>query len=212
MNSEIHSQIPEIKKSDEKESQNRFDPDKRIDRSESNQPEHAKDGFNPDQRIQASFRDDKGNVYQDENGLLKNKTYELNHYIFTTDSKGRIKSAEGTLRLKRPDENREPEKVSIKVISKNENLKTDDRGRLIGDRFYGPGTLGNLVAMDFHLNRGEYKKMENNNAKAVNEGKKVYLKVEPKYRGKENRPYVINATSTIDGEKITISFKNRSDV
>ena len=63
--------------------------------------------------------------------------------------------------------------------------------------------------MNSNLNRGELKALENRWAKALQEGKTVYVKIEPLYEGTSLRPESFYITSSIDGETLLEhTFKN----
>ena len=109
------------------------------------------------------YLDDNGTKYRVGDHLLPNTEFEVNKYKYETDDKGRVVSAEGKLRLRAPDGNRE----HVRELEGQEYKPDDDRGHLIGDRFGGSGKLENLVPMDLHLNRGDYAKLERTLADAV---------------------------------------------
>ena len=153
--------------------------------------------------------DDNGNIYQKKNpetGIyegLPNTTYQLNGYNYKTDGKGRIVSAGGTLKAK-AHEGRPTINDDVKGMTGR-----DEKGHLIGDQFEGSNLNGNLVAMDFDVNRSDYKKMEEKLAKYVNEyGKKVDMKVDVKYKGNSDRPTDFIVKYTVDGETFKETFKN----
>lgn len=54
----------------------------------------------------------------------------------------------------------------------------DDGGHLIGARFGGSGDQENLTAQDRNLNRGEYKKLENEWERHLGQGDKVFVHIE----------------------------------
>ena len=63
--------------------------------------------------------------------------------------------------------------------------------------------------MNANLNRGEWKQMENEWAKALRKGKTVKVKIEPLYEGTSLRPESFYITSSIDGETLSEhTFKN----
>lgn len=156
------------------------------------------------------YTDDSGKVYRIGDDLRPGITYEINGYIYKTDNKGRIISAEGILQ-KKDHEGRPPIKDGMDKVGKGDQKDTDDRGHLIGDQFNGGNGLENLVPMDAELNRGDFKKLENMLADAVDDGAEVYVKVEPVYEGDSNRPIGFRVTYTINGETDTVYFKNGSD-
>ena len=80
------------------------------------------------------YYDDHGNLYRVGKELAPNRLYELNGYIYNTDDKGRIISAEGDLHIK-DREGRLPIRDSLEDIGKGDQFEDDDRGHLIGDQY-----------------------------------------------------------------------------
>ena len=151
--------------------------------------------------------DDNGEVYRIGDELVPNNTYEINGYKYETDDNGRIISAEGKLQLK--DHEGRLDMDSRSQLDKGDMKDTDDRGHLIADRFNGSGGIENLVPMDRELNQhGDYSSLENTLADAVNDGAKVYLKVEPVYEGNSTRPSEFKVSYEINGEKTVKVFLN----
>ena len=142
-----------------------------------------------------------------ENDLAPITEYDLNGYKYTTDEKGRIVSAEGTLHMKNR-EGRLPIKDSIEDIGKGDQKDGDDRGHLIGDQFDGSNGLENMIPQDSIINRNDFKNFENELAKEVKDGKEVYVKIEPVYDGDSRRPVAIVVTYSIDGEESVRVFPN----
>ena len=153
------------------------------------------------------YYDDNDKLYRVENDLAPNTEYELNGYKYTTDEKGRIVSAEGTLHMKNR-EGRLPIKDSIEDIGKGDQKDGDDRGHLIGDQFDGSNGLENMIPQDANINRNDFKNFENELAKEVKDGKEVYVKIEPVYDGDSRRPVAIVVTYSIDGEESVRVFPN----
>ena len=215
-----------------------FDPDKRIEPGEQNiAPENNAPDYDPDRRIVPDeektspeadtsdlepeenapddtaapdkvYNDDNGNPYRVNGELVPDNEFTKDGYTYKTDSQGRPVSAEGKLQLKDQGAEKTPLKETMDDIGKGDERSGDDRGHLIADMFKGSGGLENLVPMDAHLNRGEYKSMENTLAKAVKNGDSVYFKVEPVYQGDSHRPSSFKATYTINGEKTVKVFQN----
>ncbi len=156
------------------------------------------------------FADERGKVFRVGDELVANNEYNLNGYKYKTDSKGRIISAEGKLRLK--NKSRESIKDSMEQIGKGYQKTTDDRGHLIADVFDGDNGLGNLVPQDSHLNEVDVRALEMTLVKALKQHKEVYLKVEPVYSkkigSKDRRPKYFVYTYTIDGETTVRRFRN----
>lgn len=153
------------------------------------------------------YYDDSGKLYRVENELIPNAKYELNGYEYSTDNKGRIISAEGTLRMKER-EGRLPIRDSIEDIGKGDQLENDDRGHLIGDQFDGPNGLENMISQDANINRNDFKNFENELAKEVKEGREVITKIEPVYNNESRRPLAIVVSYSIDDEKYMKIFPN----
>ena len=133
-----------------------------------------------------------------EDGKLKsNVTYQTGEYeyIYKTDSKGRISNwSTNDLQLtdreeRLPHDSKTPGKV-----------KGDHAGHLAGDRFGGSPEIDNLVSQSSGVNLGEYKKIENQWAKAIADGKKVTTNVEVVYDGDSLRPKLFKVRYTIDGK------------
>lgn len=165
--------------------------------------------INPDKLIEPAnkeYRDDNGKLFRKGNELIPNNKYVDNGYDYHTDSKGRIKSAEGQLHP-----SKEPRKQisdSMETIGKGDQKEGDQKGHLFADRFGGGNGLENIVAMDGRVNQSDYKRIENTCAKALESGHEVYLKVVPKYEKNSNRPTSFRITYTIDGEKTVTTIKN----
>jgi predicted ribonuclease toxin of YeeF-YezG toxin-antitoxin module len=126
-------------------------------------------------------------------------------YHYKTDDQGRIIHAEtDDLKLTDRDE-RLPHDSD--TPGKQEG---DDAGHLIGDRFGGSPEIDNLISQSSDVNRGEYKKMENEWADAIKNGEKVEVKIDVKYEGDDKRPSEIIVQYKIgDGDWEERSFDNR---
>ncbi|KAB2927683.1 MAG: hypothetical protein F9K24_22525 [Leptonema illini] len=142
----------------------------------------------------------------DETGRLKpSSKYKAGEfdYFYETDDLGRIKSVEAenlqlTERSKRlRHESNTPEK-----------LKGDDAGHLIADRFGGSPKTDNLVSQLRGKNRGEYRKIEDEWAAAVKDGKKVTVRIEINYPDDGLRPQEIRLKYTVDGEYFVKAIPN----
>ena len=154
------------------------------------------------------YTDDNAKVFRIDDELVPNNKFEMNGYSYRTDIEGRPATAEGTLRLKDdPSKHPNPDDV-IEVIGKGDELKTDDRGHLIGNRFDGSGGMENFTAQDLKLNRGEINQLEKMLAEKVENGDEVYLKIKPKYEGNSRRPTEYKYIYTVNGEKSVQVFRN----
>ncbi len=155
------------------------------------------------------YFDDNGTKYREGDILEPNTKFERNGYSYETDDNGRVISAEGKLQVK-DHKGRSEMPDSRDTVAHGEMKSTDDRGHLIADRFNGSGELENLVPMEGKLNKGDYARLEDTLAEAVNDGADVRLKVEPVYEDDASRPSEFRVTYSIDGEKDAVIFKNRS--
>ncbi|GAA0086285.1 hypothetical protein UT300007_27240 [Clostridium sp. CTA-7] len=79
-------------------------------------------------------------------------------------------------------------------------LAGDHAGHLAGDRFGGSPELDNLVSQSSNVNLSQYKKIENQCATVIKEGKQVKVNVEIKYDGDGLRPSEFNVQYEIDGK------------
>lgn len=127
--------------------------------------------------------------------LRPNTTYEKHGYVYKTDDFGRPEVISGQIKLKEGTRN-------FKVQSEIGKLgdKEDEGGHLIGTRFDGPADAINLVPQNANLNRGEWKAMENEWAKAAAEGKKVEVQIKPHYYYDDaKRPYYFEVNYKVNG-------------
>ena len=177
--------------------------EQKQDVSEENPHQETRDG-------KTYYYDDNGILYRVDKELQPNTEYEINGYKYKTDKKGRIISAEGNLHIK-DREGRLPIKDSLEDIGKGDEKEGDDRGHLIGDQFDGSNGMENMVPQDADINRKDFKNLENELAQEVKDGKKVYVKVEPQYKGDSRRPVSIKVTYYIDGEKNVTIFPNSQE-
>ncbi len=155
------------------------------------------------------YQDDNNKTYRIGDRLKSNERFEINGYTYETDKNGRIKTAEGKLRLPSKEEkNNHKNMDSMEAVGKGDQLKTDQRGHLIGDRFGGRGGIENLSPMSGELNQKDYNKLETLWADAIKNGSQVEVKIQPRYEGKSNRPSEYRVSYSIDGERSITVFKN----
>jgi filamentous hemagglutinin len=127
---------------------------------------------------------EKGNWNQTLNKPEPNTVYNVNdRYRYHTDEFGRVEKVEGTLTLQNMDRNTYQQCIAGKC-----GLAGDEGGHLIASILGGPGEGLNLVPMNGNLNKGEWKKIENEWVQALKEGKKVQVKIEPTYLLNNKRP------------------------
>jgi predicted ribonuclease toxin of YeeF-YezG toxin-antitoxin module len=140
--------------------------------------------------------------------LKPNITYTTPEgYIYKTDDLGRITSAEGTLQLIAGKRNA----YAQKTVGRDDRLKDDDGGHLIATIFKGSGDFDNLVPMNGNLNKGEWKKLENDWAKALKAKppKEVKVKIKPIYDGNSQRPVKFDVKYKIGNKWDTAILKNK---
>ena len=142
----------------------------------------------------------------DENGNLKsNIKYQTGEfkYNYETDANGRISNW-----------NTDNLQLTEREGRLNYNADTpgkeagDHAGHLAGDRFGGSPELDNIVSQSQNVNLSQYKKIENQWAKAISEGKEVTVNVDIKYDGDGLRPIEFNVEYTIDGDFFSQSILN----
>lgn len=118
-----------------------------------------------------------------------------NHYIYQTDSLARPSNATGVLLMGQDG--------ASKYRYKNppEKIKGyDDSGHIVGRRFGAGGKLDNILSQCSKINQGDYKKMEDVWAAALESGKEVYVDFDIHYPGESRRPDWYDVTYYIDGE------------
>lgn len=149
--------------------------------------------------------DDNGNIYKKNGELMPNTTYERNGYIYTTDENGRITTWGGDAKYE-PENERD---TNAQTESGGEDRKDgDDGGHLVARVLGGSSGNENIVPMRDTVNRGDYKKSENEIAEAKKQGKDVQDSGRVIYEGDSKRPSKIERTYTIDGEKSHLMVDN----
>ncbi|WP_219649729.1 DNA/RNA non-specific endonuclease [Clostridium sporogenes] len=125
-------------------------------------------------------------------------------YFYETDDIGRIQKFEtDNLQLtERSDRLSHSKNTPGKVKGK------DNAGHLAGDRFGGSPKIDNLVSQLEKVNKSQYKKIENQWARALEEGKNVKVNIEIKYEGNSLRPSEFNVKYEIDGKRYRQSILN----
>ena len=136
--------------------------------------------------------------------LKENIIYESKGYYYQTDELGRIKAAQGELRLEDGVRN----KGDQLKAGGDDRLPSDHGGHLIARIFGGSGELDNLVAMDAIVNNSRYRKIENQWKNALQEGKEVNVTIDIVYDGANKRPKKFNVKFVIDEQEATESFLN----
>ncbi|MED9969346.1 MAG: DNA/RNA non-specific endonuclease [Ruminococcus sp.] len=152
--------------------------------------------------------DDNGRSYRAGDNLNANNTFVRNGYQYTTDSRGRVVSASGTLNINEEGQANRRMSDSIEIIGKGHQKATDDRGHLIGHQFNGSDSLENLVPQNAKINQGNFKRLEDHLAKLVKSGYNVTANVVPIYSQQSHRPDAIFYFYTVNDNAFTVLFPN----
>ncbi|TYR81850.1 transposase [Priestia megaterium] len=146
-----------------------------------------------------------GSHMRTDGALKPNVKYKAGEYeyLYETDNMGRLKEFNADdLKLTERD-SRLPHK------SNTPGKETGDHaGHLAGDRFGGSPDLDNLVSQSSNVNLSKYKKLENQWATAIKEGKKVSVNVKVNYDGTGLRPISFEIKYNIDGVIKKVRLKN----
>ncbi len=90
----------------------------------------------------------------------------------------------------------------------SERRKSDDGGHYVAARFNGPTEAFNHFAQDASFNRGRYRLVEDQWARAKRAGKKVTVWIKPHYDRRSVRPSVIDIGFAIDGIEHSLKLPN----
>lgn len=152
--------------------------------------------------------DDNGYIYKKNGELLSDKEYTVSSNKYRTDEYGNkiscdsepIYTEDGTRNIKEQKE-----------IGGDERREDDDGGHIIAKILGGTEGQENLVPMRRTINRGDYKKMENEISKVLQEGKHVILHIDLEYNKDSRRPSKIISEYIIDEKKTVIEFDNKEN-
>ena len=152
--------------------------------------------------------DDNGDTYKKNGELLPNKEYTVNGNKYRTDEHGNKISCDSEPSYTEDGTRNTKEQ---KESGGEERQEDDDGGHIIAKILGGAEGEENLVPMRRTINRGDYKKMENEISKALQEGKKVTVHIDLEYEEDSGRPSKIRAEYTIDGKKTVVEFDNKEN-
>lgn len=130
-----------------------------------------------------------------------------NGYDYAIDDQGRTRTVSGELMLN-PDQGRS--RSAQAAAGGSDRLPTDDGGHYIAARFDGPTDAFNHFAQHSNLNRGRYRALEDQWARAKRAGKDVDVEIVPKFDGSSERPATLDIWFTIDGDRKSVWFSNSS--
>ena len=145
------------------------------------------------------------NPFDEAENLKPNIKYQTGEfkYNYETDANGRISNWNtDNLQLTERDGRLNYNSDSLGKI------EGDHAGHLAGDRFGGSPERDNIVSQSQNVNLSQYKKIENQWAKAISEGKEVTVNIDIKYDGDGFRPIEFNVEYTIDGDFFSQSILN----
>ena len=152
--------------------------------------------------------DDNGQTYKKNGELLPNDEYKVKGSTYRTDEKGRPISCDAKLQYTEDGSRNMKEQ---RESGGEERQEDDDGGHIVARILGGVEGIENLVPMRRTINRGDYKKMENEISKALQEGKEVTLHIDIEYDGDSSRPSEICAEYTIDGKRTVCEFDNNEN-
>ncbi|GGJ41846.1 DNA/RNA non-specific endonuclease [Virgibacillus salexigens] len=182
-----------------------------VTESSSGAGKHLDDGKDLAKGIDNGTRQVSDDIIKDGSHLVKggklkpNVKYQAGeyNYQYKTDGLGRL-----------TDFNAD----DLKLTKRNNRLSHksntpgkepgDHAGHLAADRFGGSPDLDNLVSQSSGVNLSKYKKLENQWAKAIEEGKDVSVNVKVNYEGNSLRPSSFDIEYEIDGRMRFTSLEN----
>ncbi len=128
-------------------------------------------------------------------------------YNYVLDDLGRPVEASGKLKLGKGKRDQSAQKTA----GGSDRLDDDDGGHLIAARFGGGYNAENLVPQNANLNRSAWKKMENEWADALKNGKEVEVRIRVEYEGDSKRPSRFIVEHVIgEGDAVRTEFVNEA--
>lgn len=128
-----------------------------------------------------------------------------NGYQWWLDPTGRLREVEGTLTSSNAPRR---SRATQRQAGRPDRRPTDDGGHYIAPRFNGPTDAFNHFAQDQNFNRGQYRALEDQWARALRAGKRVDVRIKPVYDRASRRPKYINVWFWIDGHLESQRFPN----
>ncbi|WP_374146102.1 DNA/RNA non-specific endonuclease [Sphingomonas sp. 28-63-12] len=127
-----------------------------------------------------------------------------NGYDFEVDRAGKMRRASGDLTQGAENRSRRGQRATGGL----DRRSTDDGGHYIARRFNGPPDDFNLFPQDANFNRGRYRVLEDQWARAKRAGKSVMIEIIPRFVGGSTRPSALDVYFRIDGELRSVKFQN----
>ncbi|WP_294330411.1 DNA/RNA non-specific endonuclease [uncultured Sphingomonas sp.] len=132
-----------------------------------------------------------------------------NGYDYQIDERDRTRRVSGVLVLA-------PSQPRSRSLQRGaggaDRLPTDDGGHYIASRFNGPTEAFNYFAQDASVNRGKYRALEDQWARAKRVGSAVTVKIVPHFRGTSQRPMTIDVVFNINGRENSVKLPNERGV
>ncbi len=143
-------------------------------------------------------------------GTVPTETRPLRHevrngYEYWIDDEGRTRRVSGTLAS---TDKQVRSRTAQSQAGGFDRRATDDGGHYIAARFKGPTEAFNHFAQDANFNRGGYRVLEDQWARAKRAGKSVIVKIVPVFGGVSARPSAINVWFFINGKRESQQFPN----
>ncbi|MGN7999552.1 DNA/RNA non-specific endonuclease [Sphingomonas sp. 22176] len=128
-----------------------------------------------------------------------------NGYDYEIDERERTRRVSGVLVLAPP----QPRSRNLqRSAGGTDRLPKDDGGHYIAPRFNGPTEAFNHFAQDANVNRGKYRALEDQWARAKKAGSAVTVKIVPHFGGTSQRPRTIDVVFTINGRENSVKLPN----
>ncbi|USI71737.1 DNA/RNA non-specific endonuclease [Sphingomonas morindae] len=134
------------------------------------------------------------------------RTVVRNGYTYQIDARERTRHVSGSLTIAQaPVRSR----ASQRQAGGSERRASDDGGHYIAARFNGPRDAFNHFAQDASVNRGAYRRLEDEWARDKRAGRAVTVQIAPQFGSNSVRPSNINVWWTVDGLKKSARFVNK---
>lgn len=138
-----------------------------------------------------------------------NTDYKFNDSLYKTYDLGRVQEATFIPSVTSGDRNLYQQSQAGKTDGIKDGLSNDQGGHINAAQNGGAGEQINYLPQDAIVNNGEYKKLENLWAQAVQNGDDVKVTVKPTYTGESKRPDSFNVSYTVNGNVAEpVSIKN----
>lgn len=129
--------------------------------------------------------DDNGELYKINGELLSDVKYEISGINYETNEYGNIVSWDGDVQYTPDGERDNKAQLEVGGIYR---LDGDDGGHLVSRINGGSDGIENMVPMRDTINRGDYKRAENEITEALKDGKNVTVHGNIRYEETSSRP------------------------